>query len=286
MSRVPVQKLLVSMLCAAFMLGLAGGALADSGEPPWVFTQSLQDSIPEYSNRPTPGTAFVSSWKELKQAADSSIALVILTADITCGDGDETIVFTNAVTLRSIIGATRFTINGNGKQCLRIQSETSDVPLEAASLIYCVRFINGNSDDGGGAVFAAGDLLLAQCVFERNRAVRGGALYVQGNLRLESCLLLNNRAEYGGGVYLENGDLLVSNDLEFEYPMPAEIKDNKASCDGGGVYVQNGSANITGGTISGNTAGCSGGGVYAAENAVTDNAGSVAGNTPDDVAQP
>ena len=76
---------------------------------------------------------------------------------------------------------------------------------------------NQASDDGGGLWFAsAGDIVIANNLFEGNSAPYGGAIYARDGGTLASNTIVNNSAtSQGGGLYYDDsgGDLLIVNSI-------------------------------------------------------------------------
>lgn len=256
----------------------------------------------------------IQTWAELVATAKAGKTEVLIAANLTRGDSEETAVFHSAVTIKSADG-NMYTIDGNGQQSIRIESETS-VPLTETSTISGLEFVNGQAAKGG-ALFAQGDLVVEDCEFTENSASNfGGAIYVEGDLSLtdtvltlntagqngggafamgditiSDCQITQNEATFGGGGVSSagsvtvNGGVISQNEATFGGGVFAawnvtvedgQIDENSASVDGGGVYASMGNAYINGGTISGNTAGNEGGGVNAI--GVTMNDGVVADN--------
>jgi len=103
---------------------------------------------------------------------------------------------------------------------------------------------NNRANDGnanGGACFVSGGatLLLQSCTLESNTADQfGGAIYVQGNassVEMYDCVCSLNTASSGGAVYVSNNTTIAVEDSEFS--------NNTASFDGGAMSVnENGSS--------------------------------------------
>ena len=72
-----------------------------------------------------------------------------------------------------------------------------------------INFLNGHSENNGGAIYACGNLTLIDCNFINNTAVQqGGAVYVGSpvsNCRFDSTFI-NNTANRAGGAICFNGE--------------------------------------------------------------------------------
>lgn len=129
---------------------------------------------------------------------------------------------------------------------------------------------------GGGAILAAGDLTVRDCVFSDNRVSedivfgRGGAIWATGRfddngkpkaeLRITNSVFLRNSAPYGGAVATDDG--VINSEM-----MSSRFEDNVAKFSGGGLYLVGDStvaalSHIGACIISGNSAGTRGGGIY------------------------
>ena len=121
--------------------------------------------------------------------------------------------------------------------------------------------ITGNTSPWGGAMFCwqtknitiGGD---AEITNNESTRVGGGGININsGAVKITGGTISQNTAPNGGGIEVDGGSLTLGG--------TTVVSENTATNDGGGgVYVSNGTADITGGTISGNTA-AFGGGVIA-----------------------
>ena len=95
-----------------------------------------------------------------------------------------------------------FTINGNG----HILNGNNKVGIFVADteydvMLYNITFINGNSEDDGGAInHPYGGLYVIGCTFINNTADYGGAICSEGVIVSDS-IFINNTANYGGAIY-------------------------------------------------------------------------------------
>ncbi len=114
----------------------------------------------------------------------------------------------------------------------------------------------------GGAITAAGDVVLYDGEIKNNSANNGGAVYVDGSFTMNGGTIESNNAVVmtgesgtgtGAGVYVNTGEFTMNG---------GTIKSNTSAGEGGGVYSK-GTTLIAGGTITANKA-SEGGGIYAA----------------------
>ncbi len=202
----------------------------------------------------------VGTWAELNAAALAGASEVIVVRNIFFGQEDETIVFSNAVTLRSETGK-RYTIDGRGKQILVVQGKNQDTPLKERTTIAGLTFQCGGYSHASTKVFHAegmavsvqGPLLAENCSFQNNFMVGAGALAVFGDATLVDCQFKDNRGGNGGGLYAQDADVILSG---------CTFSKNKGQ-QGGGIYVFRGSLSIFDSTFSENEAEKDGGAIYA-----------------------
>ena len=230
----------------ALVMALPGGALAETSAEP----------------------ACVSTWAELAEAAADGQTEIVVTADITRADAEETVVFSTAVALQSAEGKS-YTIDGNGGQGICIQGTDADTPLEGLSVVKDLTFQNCDAQaayadlhasGAGGALFVQGDLRVGNCVFVNNTANIGGAICTDGgSLTMVNCTLTGNEGVTGGGVCAYSGDMALENCV---------FTENTAEYYGGGAYVYTGDLQVSGCTFTENETQY-GGGVCAYNGAVT-----------------
>ena len=243
----------LALLC---VIGMAGAALA-------------VDSI-----------AYVGNWDALAAAARDGMNYIVITEDIICGPGQDTVVFHYPITIRSARDK-YYTLDGGGKQILCVQGYSEDKPLHGLTTVMNLKLQNGDAaassaDNAygscGGALYVQGDLKAENVEFIGNRALQGGALFVSGNLMLATCTFSDNSADYGGAVYVQDGSLLFESTV---------VHENAARVYGGGVLAYNGDITMTGGTISENTA-FDGGGIFISDGDLSMAGGEVSNNKADD----
>ena len=94
-----------------------------------------------------------------------------------------------------------------------------------------LRFVNGRTSDGGGAVYAyQSNLTINSCVFEKNEAYRGGAIYAyQSPLALTNVVFSENVATYGGGAICASSSHATI--------LNAKFVGNSAENQGGALYL-------------------------------------------------
>ena len=297
------KKVLAVFLCLLLALGAAGSAAADDINILERMGESMVNVLMKLFGDGTE-MAEAASWADLKLAAMQGKTAIVITADITFGEGQDTIVFKNAVTLRAE-GDGHFTIDGGGRQMFCVQGDDADTTLDGLTTAINLTFKNGdainNSADvygtgSGGALFVMGDFQAINCTFAGNHANFGAAICAHGGVTLINCTVedsvtvtagavyaLNGKVTltggmikdnlsqgYGGGVYAHNGAVIVAG---------AMVTNNAAEY-GGGVYAQSGDVDIYGGAeLSGNTAGSAGAAVYAGGGTVIMTDGTIADNS-------
>ena len=187
--RTRMRKIAAILLCVLLAAGLTGGAaaeqLADGEAIVEAFGQSLLQVLETiFDSRGD--TAYASDWVGLKLAAMQGKPVIIVTGDITYGEGQDTIVFSKPVTLMSQEGE-HFTIDGGGRQILCVQGPDAQTQLTSAdTYLINLTFTGGDAtlaykdvyDTGsGGAVFVMGNVRAIGCAFTGNAGgIRRGAL--------------------------------------------------------------------------------------------------------------
>ncbi|PWB86515.1 right-handed parallel beta-helix repeat-containing protein [Methanobrevibacter thaueri] len=103
-----------------------------------------------------------------------------------------------------------------------------------------IKFVNGYSNDNGGAIFAIHNLNMLNCHFENNNAnASGGAVYIDNafsNCRINSTFI-NNSAYNGGAIYFNGA---ITNNTINGY-----FENNTAERGAGAIYVKGKSSNNT-----------------------------------------
>ena len=103
-----------------------------------------------------------------------------------------------------------------------------------------IKFVNGYSNDNGGAIFAIHNLNMLNCHFENNNAnASGGAVYIDNafsNCRINSTFI-NNSANNGGAIYFNGA---ITNNTINGY-----FENNTAERGAGAIYVKGKSSNNT-----------------------------------------
>ena len=103
-----------------------------------------------------------------------------------------------------------------------------------------INFVNGYSNDSGGAIFAIQNLNILDCHFENNNAnASGGAVYIDNaflNCKINSTFI-NNSANNGGAIYFNGA---ITNNTINGY-----FENNTAERGAGAIYVKGKSSNNT-----------------------------------------
>lgn len=184
-------------------------------------------------NSPTPGTSVSISGLTvsggnlstgngaglLVQAEDMTLADVVLTGNVTAGDGGGFAVAVggNRVTMTNCFisnnSATSSTSQGGGAYF-----------LNPTSFVLTNSTVSGNKsgEDGGGVYFLSGGTLMMECTTVSDNQANllkarkgGGGLYLFGNTfngAIRNCTISGNSATNGGGIVLRgSGNLTVEN---------------------------------------------------------------------------
>ena len=137
---------------------------------------------------------------------------------------------------------------------LYFKSRSGGAPVVAS--LASMNLGSNSADNDGGAIGAAGDLLITWTTISGNSARSGGAiLQLAGTLSLTDSLLTGNIAQANGGAIWQfgYGDVDVRN---------STISENLAQENGGAIANSYGSVHLSNATITGNTANGAGGGVW------------------------
>lgn len=146
-------------------------------------------------------------------------------------------------------GAQRLSISGNNvSRIFRVDPAVDEEVIAVG--ISGLSFINGHSDDEGGAIFANdSDLTIESSTFRSNSATRGGALYVfpamSTTLTLRDTRFESNTAvSDGGGFGAQDIDQVTLQNIV--------VIDNTASRNGGGAYLRAVRVDVNGSEFSDN----------------------------------
>ena len=168
-----------------------------------------------------------------------------------------------AVTVRSVNGPARTTIDGNalGSVVTFAGGEGRTSVLEGFTVT------NGNSTGGGGGIACVDSSpTIRRCVIRGNTSLYfGGGIYCQGSSALiENCTVNGNSSSSGSGGGI-GCQVYASPSI-----VNCTISGNRAEMYAGGIYCNLGSnIAVVSSTVSGNMAGVDGGGLWAAESAAT-----------------
>jgi len=152
-------------------------------------------------------------------------------------------------------------VTGNGASGTAIHQQGGGGIFSAGSLTLADSTVSGNRSgtpsggSGGGVGNFGGHLTLTNTIISGNTGWFGGGIAIefldaQGVAMVTNSTISGNTAIFGGGIANANGSLTMQG---------STINGNKASVDGGGIQ-SNGSNNLTNSTLSGNSAGSNGGG--------------------------
>ncbi len=241
--------------------------------------------------------AVVATWADFTAAAAAGKTEVRITGNIRREGAEETVVFTNTVAISSGDG-TKYQIDGNGKQIVRIESGGG------SSTLSNLTFTGGNADGAwvtsasrGGALFSDGDVTATDCTFSDNVSrAYGGAVYVKGDLTItgDSKVENNTTDAFGGGACAEGSITLSGNTVisgnetlsteglggsgggvfasgDVTVSGEVTITNNVTGGEGGGV-CSNGDVTISGNVVISENTGARGGGVFTTGDvAISDN---------------
>lgn len=190
----------------------------------------------------------------------------------------ETLVITNAITLRSKNGPDTTIINGGGTQRILWIGKIHGATVTGFTIS------NGyHASRGAGVYLYSGDNQISNCIIKGNSAGvagSGGGIYIRGTGKVRNSLITENYAGLdGGGIYSSNTGARI---------MGCTISSNRAGWDGAGVFMYRGgivsncnviknyaatnaygggitiriSGSVFNSTIANNYAGYDGGGIY------------------------
>ncbi len=129
------------------------------------------------------------------------------------------------------------------------------------------KIVSNRAVNGGGGIYALGDLTATQSVIASNDVLSGSGTYggagisARGELNLSKVTVRGNTSNNGGGGVLWSVGFAGSNATL----QSVSIVRNSAATSGGGLYLEAISGNratVTKSTIAGNNAGQHGGGIY------------------------
>ncbi|MSZ89192.1 MAG: hypothetical protein F2585_07590 [Actinobacteria bacterium] len=262
--------LLVSAAAAATAvlagMGTAGAATIDVTNCDDTGAGSLRDAIATADASAGADTIVISATCTLANPVTLSSEMVVAAA------GDDL----------SIVGPGSATFVLDGADSTRIMrfENVGDVSLSGITM-RGGNGTGGTPDADGGALLinGAGDVRLADVVFDANNSLSaGGGLYTDNanSVTITGCTFSNNSAVDGGGAFysLSNGDIVISN---------STFVGNNSDSNGGAisVYENPGSFTMTNSTLTGNSSGLAGSAVFLRDlygdatllfNTITDNA--------------
>lgn len=158
--------------------------------------------------------------------------------------------------------ATLYISGQNNNQIFNADLSSVNSPTQKDLTLDSLRFINGNSSSGGGAVYFKGfHLNLSNSIFSNNTSSAGGAITSTtsyGVVTINDCIFNSNTASsFGGGVYA-GGQVIIYN---------SDCHDNEAAS--GGAIFSTRKMTIEGSTFMSNTAADNGGAVCLSSNTST-----------------
>ncbi len=231
------------------------------------------------------------AWKKLKEEAakTSGVSVIVIDGEIKAttdsGNSGEITIGRN-LTIKGKTEKTSDILNANknegGKSAHRIFKVASGKTLTLENLTLKGGIVDTFGEQGGGAIYAEGQLTMMNCTVTGNRIAatggsNGGGICAGSTLTMTDCIVTDNTADdtdgWGGGGIYAVGTLTMTN---------CSITNNRTLCNGGGVYA-GGTLSMTSCTMSDNkaqysgTGSGSGGGIYTT-GSLTMTGGAVTGN--------
>lgn len=218
------------------------------------------------------------AWGKLKAAAENPTgpAEIIINGEIkatnAAGNFGEITISRN-ITIkgsnkdRDILNANKTEDGKTAHRIFKVES-TGALTLENLTLTGG-RYVAGGVQQGGGAVYASGNLIITACTVTGNIAEygNGGGIYAGGALNMTKCTVSYNTVDSdalgGGGIYIHTD---ISGNPVTRTMTNCTVSHNTAKKgNGGGIYTAD-KLTITGGSLEnntvGNTSGGNGGGIY------------------------
>ena len=245
------RNIMILLILAIFILSVAGAGASDVDDSTIksdnIEKISVDDSeIGQTSNDELIGDAVNGTFHDLENKIKSGYGSEItLDMDYTANGAE----YENGIPITDSI-----TIDGKGhtidaNSASRIFSLDND---EANVVLTNIVFINGNSYDGGGAIFSDSTLEIINCSFADNFAESGGAIFSSGSLVVKNSDFTQNCGHWmGGGAIYSSGDLTVDGCNFIENDAPDF--DHQGNI-GGAIYAL-GPLNVLNSYFENNTAG-------------------------------
>ena len=146
--------------------------------------------------------ASAGSFTDLEQEIISASGILILSEDYIY-DGSVDSKFSNGIPINK-----KLIIDGNGKTIdADGQIRIFNISHSAEVIVENITFQNGNTAEGGGAIFCIGELTVKDCTFINNKANMGGALFTTTrHLTVKDSTFKNNFASDAGGSIFTGED--------------------------------------------------------------------------------
>jgi len=150
--------------------------------------------------------ASAGSFTDLEQKINNTTGILTLSEDYIY-DGSVDSKFSDGIPINKnlIIDGNGKTIDADGQ--IRIFNISYGVEVTMEN----ITFQNGNTTEGGGAIFCIGELTVKNCTFTDNKARMGGALFTTTqHLTVEDSTFKNNSASDAGGSIFTGEDTTIT----------------------------------------------------------------------------
>ncbi|WP_405306018.1 hypothetical protein [Methanobrevibacter sp.] len=177
----------------------------------------------------------VGNFKYLDDLIHSGVKEIVLDSDIVLDDGEESEYGRDGITIDVdgiVIDGRNHTIDAREKVPI-FYARAADVTIKN------VNFINGFTEDYGGAIYNSGKLTVIESHFKNNLSGFednfgcGGAIYNSGNLAVIESHFINNKSysEYGAG----GGGAIYAKASSVTNILKSTFENNSSQCDGGAI---------------------------------------------------
>ncbi|MBR5709363.1 MAG: hypothetical protein IKX40_01260 [Thermoguttaceae bacterium] len=184
------------------------------------------------------------------------------TITLNQSDGFGALSIDKAVSIDASALSSGLTINGNSGQIFDV-TESGELSLNGLTITgadNALELSGGTPIAGwGGAIYAEGDVAIANCTFDANHAGFGSVIYTTADLTIESSVIFNNSSDaYGGAIYIASTDSVVTiSDSQFDSNASGTVYNTY-----GGAILNTGNMTISGCEFTSNSASYLGGAIY------------------------
>ena len=184
------------------------------------------------------------------------------TITLNQSDGFGVLSIDKAISIDASALSSGLTINGNGGQIFDV-TDSGELSLNGLTITGAenpLQVVDNEEIAGwGGAIYAEGDVWIANCTFDSNSAGYGAAIYTTANLTIDSSAFSNNTVDAdGGAIYIESEQSVVTiTDSQF-----SSNYSGTSSQTYGGAIFNYGNLTISGCEFASNFANSLGGAIY------------------------